>query len=96
MKYFFRRRGPVLNRIVLVESGPREIFEKLLPYLYPHCPEIDLVTCYVGAPPGFDVTAAISTRLPIIKARKGGRGSTQSCVLAGMQGSGSSAPISRS
>jgi hypothetical protein len=56
VKYFFRKRGPVLNRIVLVESGPREIFEKLLPYLYPHCPAIDLVTCYVGTPPGFDVT----------------------------------------
>ena len=47
MKYFFSKRGPRLDRIVLVESGPREIFEKLLPYLYPHCPAIDLVTCYV-------------------------------------------------
>jgi len=55
VKYFFSKRGPVLNRIVLVESGPRELIEKLLPYLYPHCPAIDVVTCYGGAPPGFDV-----------------------------------------
>jgi hypothetical protein len=53
VKYFFSRRGPKLDRILLVESGPREIFEKLVPYLYPHCPSIDLVTCYAGAPSGF-------------------------------------------
>jgi hypothetical protein len=53
VKYFFSKRGPKLDRIVLVESGPREIFEKLVPYLYPHCPSIDLVTCYTGPPPGF-------------------------------------------
>lgn len=53
MKYFFRKRGPVLDRMVLVESGPREIFEKLLPLLYPHCPAIDLVTCFGGAPSSF-------------------------------------------
>jgi hypothetical protein len=53
VKYFFQKRGPVLDRMVLVESGPREIFEKLLPLLYPHCPSIDLVTCFGGAPPTF-------------------------------------------
>lgn len=53
MKYFFTKRGPNLDRMVLVESGPREIFEKLLPLLYPHCPAIDLVTCYAGAPLSF-------------------------------------------
>jgi len=56
VKYFFSRRGPVLNRILLVESGPREIFEKLFPHLYPHCSAIDLITCYGGTPPGFDNT----------------------------------------
>jgi hypothetical protein len=40
--------------MVLVESGPREIFEKLIPNLYPHCPAIDLVTCFGGAPATFD------------------------------------------
>jgi hypothetical protein len=39
--------------MVLVESGPREIFEALLPNLYPHNPSIDLVTCYGGAPKSF-------------------------------------------
>jgi hypothetical protein len=39
--------------MVLVESGPREIFETLLPNLYPHNPSIDLVTCYAGAPKSF-------------------------------------------
>jgi hypothetical protein len=53
VKHFFNKRGPKLDRMVLVESGPREIFEKLLPSLYPHCPVIDLVTCYSGAPPTF-------------------------------------------
>lgn len=41
--------------MILVESGPREIFEKLLPLLYPHCPAIDLVTCYGEAPPTFQI-----------------------------------------
>lgn len=54
MKYFFSKRGPTLDRMVLVESGPREIFEKLIPLLYPHCPQIDLITCFGGAPPAFD------------------------------------------
>jgi hypothetical protein len=53
VKYFFSRGGPPLKRILLVESGPREIFETLLPGLYPHAPEIDLVTCYGGAPSSF-------------------------------------------
>jgi hypothetical protein len=53
VKYFFSKRGPRLKRLILVESGPREIFEKLLPNLYPHFPVIDLVTCYGGAPSSF-------------------------------------------
>jgi hypothetical protein len=53
VKYFFSKRGPKLDRIVIVESGPREVLEKLLPYLYPHCPRIDLVTCFGGAPQSF-------------------------------------------
>jgi hypothetical protein len=47
---------PPLNRIVLVESGPREILERLLPNLYPHAPSIDVVTCYAMAPSNFDPT----------------------------------------
>jgi hypothetical protein len=39
--------------MVLVESGPRELFETLLPFFYKDCPEIDLVTCYTGVPAVF-------------------------------------------
>jgi hypothetical protein len=53
LKYFFSKRGPRLDRIVIVESGPREVLEKLLPFLYPHCPNIDLVTCFAGKPASF-------------------------------------------
>lgn len=53
MKHFFRRRGPRQERIVLVESGPREIFESLLPFLYTQFPQLDLVTCFAGAPTTF-------------------------------------------
>jgi hypothetical protein len=53
LRRFYRRRIPQLTRIVLVESGPRELFEKLLPFYYNHCTEIDVVTCFGGAPSTF-------------------------------------------
>jgi len=53
VKYFFRKGGPPFQRTVLVESGPREIFENLLPFLYTQFPELDLVTCFAGAPTTF-------------------------------------------
>jgi hypothetical protein len=59
VKLFFRKRVPHLTRIVLVESGPRELFEQLLPFLYRQCPEIDLVTCYAGAPTTFRAEAGL-------------------------------------
>jgi hypothetical protein len=40
--------------VVLVESGDREIVEKLLPSLYGHCRSIDAVTCFGGPPRNFD------------------------------------------
>jgi hypothetical protein len=54
LKRFLSKRVPGLNRVVLVESGAREIYEKLLPALYQHCPEIDLITCFAGVPKTFD------------------------------------------
>jgi hypothetical protein len=48
---------PHLDRVLLVESGSRRLFEDLLPKLYRAHPEIqtlDLVTCYSGQPAGFD------------------------------------------
>jgi hypothetical protein len=56
LKRFLSKRVPPLQRIVLVESGAREIFEKLLPALYGHCPHIDVVTCFGGPPANFDTS----------------------------------------
>jgi hypothetical protein len=57
VKFFFRRRIPELTRIVLVESGPRELYQTLLPYFYKESREIDLVTCFTGVPSSFRADA---------------------------------------
>ena len=56
MRYFFRRRIPPLNRVLLVESGSRHLAEYLLPILRRDWDPgliVDLVTCYSGLPAGF-------------------------------------------
>ena len=56
MRYFFRRSVPEFTRVLLVESGSRQIFDQLIPLLYQTYGEeleIDLVTCYAGEPAGF-------------------------------------------
>ena len=56
MRYFFRRTLPPLTRILLVESGSRQLFDTLIPRLfqiYGTGIEIDLVTCFAGVPSGF-------------------------------------------
>jgi hypothetical protein len=55
MRHFFTRSIPPFSRVLLVESGSRELFEKLLPVLYQTHAEMicDLVTCYAGAPKTF-------------------------------------------
>jgi hypothetical protein len=55
MLRFLRRRVPPFQRVLLVESGSRELFEALLPGLYKLYPQsnIDLVTCYAGTPAGY-------------------------------------------
>ena len=50
LKRFLSKRIPQLNHIVIVESGDREILEKLLPTLYAHCQALDVVTCFGGPP----------------------------------------------
>jgi hypothetical protein len=50
---FFSRRIPNLDRVLLVESGSRDLVEELLPGLYKQYGDrirIDLVTCYAGSP----------------------------------------------
>jgi hypothetical protein len=55
MRHFFTRSVPPFSRVLLVESGSRELFEKLLPVLYQNHSGMtcDLVTCYAGVPKNF-------------------------------------------
>ncbi len=57
MRYFLTRKHPPTSRVLLVESGPRHVLERLLPALdrnYGRLEQIDLLTCHSGAPRGFD------------------------------------------
>jgi hypothetical protein len=56
VRLFFSRTVPPLTRILLVESGSRQLFDTLIPKLYQiygDAIEIDLVTCFAGVPEGF-------------------------------------------
>jgi hypothetical protein len=55
MRLFFTKAIPPFSRVLLVESGSRELLENLLPVLYRRHPGMrcDLVTCYAGAPKNF-------------------------------------------
>lgn len=55
MRHFFSRAFPSFSRVLLIESGNRELFENLLPLLYGNHPGMacDLVTCYAGVPTNF-------------------------------------------
>jgi hypothetical protein len=56
MRYFFSRHIPQPHRILLVESGARELVEKVRPALLSSLGEhveIDLLTCYARLPAGF-------------------------------------------
>ena len=47
------------RRVLLVESGARFLFEELIPGIYERQPgleRLDVLTCYPGAPRGFDAT----------------------------------------
>lgn len=73
MRHFFRRGNPPFTRVVLVESGPRQLFDDLIPKLYATYGdqlEIDLVTCYAGVPAGFRGTVYRVTEYTGSLARK--------------------------
>lgn len=56
MDLFFSRRIPEFTNLVLVESGPRDLFDEYIGHLYKQHGQdirIDLVTCYAGQPAGF-------------------------------------------
>lgn len=53
-RYLVARRSPGWDRILLVESGPRELAERVLQNMRAVNPTvaIDVLTCYQGAPAG--------------------------------------------
>ena len=56
VRYFLSKGVPPFTRVLLIESGSRQLFEDLLDGLYRVHPGMiaDLVTCYAGAPAKFD------------------------------------------
>jgi len=55
VRYFLSKAQPPFSRVLLIESGSRQLYENLLGNLYDFYPEMkaDLVTCYAGAPDNF-------------------------------------------
>ena len=57
MRYFWQpHRLPQVRRVLLIESGSRELFEVLIPQLsglFGGPVAVDLVTCFGGVPKGF-------------------------------------------
>ena len=55
MRYFLTKSVPPFSRVLLVESGSRDLFEELLSGLYNLHPNMkaDLITCYTGVPKNF-------------------------------------------
>ena len=55
MRYFLSKRLPDFTRVLLIESGSRELYEELLPGLYGLYPNMqaDLITCFGGVPENF-------------------------------------------
>ena len=62
MRYVLSRRTPAGSRILLIESGSRFLMERVAPLLrstWAASYELDLVTCYGGAPEGLPADARI-------------------------------------
>jgi hypothetical protein len=62
MKYLLSRRTPAGSRILLVESGSRELLERILPHIqstWGAAMAMDLVTCYAGRPAGLAENAVV-------------------------------------
>jgi hypothetical protein len=55
LRYFLRRGIPPFSRVLLIESGRRDLFEDLLSGLYNvhQAMKADLITCYAGVPQHF-------------------------------------------
>src|SRR5579883_1816023 len=65
MRYFFSRSLPPFTRVLLVESGNRELYERLLGSLYDFYPSMqaDLITCYAGTPETFRADRGVVYRV---------------------------------
>jgi hypothetical protein len=56
MRFLFSKQLPPFDRVALIESGSRHLLEDLLPGLYEihgASMQLDLITCYAGAPKAF-------------------------------------------
>lgn len=53
LRRFFSRSIPQLNHVLFIESGDRDVSERMLPVLYSQCPYIDIVTCFGDPPAAF-------------------------------------------
>ena len=74
MRYFLTRRLPSPEAILLVESGSREVLERVIPGLRDTWgPEvsIDLVTCYATLPQGLDAATTRAYRVTEYRGRAG-------------------------
>jgi hypothetical protein len=56
MRFALSRRTPSFDRILLIESGRRQVCERFLLHLYHvrQAKHVDLLSCYTDAPVGFD------------------------------------------
>jgi hypothetical protein len=74
VRYFLTRRQPDASRILLVESGPREVAEGVISGLRSTYGEqifVDLVTCYPGLPKGYDPATTNVYRVTDYRGRSG-------------------------
>ena len=73
MRYVFRRKIPPLARVLLVESGSRSVLERMIPVfrsMYREVVEIDVITCFAGAPCGANGKIYRVADYPTPEARK--------------------------
>lgn len=56
MHRFLARAQPSFDRILLIESGPRTVTERILPFLYTvkNARHVDVLTCFDSPPDSFD------------------------------------------
>ena len=73
MRYWLSNEVPAFKRVLIIESGSRDLVEDLLPGLYEiygDAMELDLVTCYAGVPEALKASANVY-RVNIFPGSKG-------------------------